>query len=845
MQFANLSVGLASTDLLDVVQRLEGILGRQLYPTLLFEHQTIDALARWLTAQHPDFTARAAGRPPAEAPAPAGAAPAAVETVYARPAWVEEPLAPTPPGPGPLVMLYPPPGADLPGPSGIVISAGATYARLGSAHFQVHPERPEDLRAVFEQLAREGVLLGGVVHVSTAQDPGALFGRLLALVRGVWTGLPEVRVPLLHLELTPGRPEALAARAFAATLARELPRLPMAVLEVDGWPAPATLSAEVAALAAGLLVRRKAGSREVQRWIEWRPEEAPPPLDLRDRCVIITGGVGGLGRHFARELAGAGAALLLTSRRPENADIRALLEELRALGGQAAYLSADVRDAADTDRLIAEARRRFGPVHGLIHAAGRIDDALLAEQDLARARAVLAPKIDGLRHLDRASAGEPLAFLLVCSSLAGVIGNVGQADYAFASGYMDGFAAFREEERARGRRQGRTTSIAWPLWQDGGMQVDAQTAGRMAQLGTRPLPTESGLRALRLAIGGARAGAWAVLAGDPAAVRTLLALRPPLAPTAADAPAARASTVDAGDAPIAVIGVAGRYPHAADLKQLWENLRKGHDAITEIPPDRWDHSRWYDPERTRKDRAYTRWGGFLDEVDRFDPLFFNIVPREAEIMDPQERLFLETAWHTLEDAGYSRKDLEGERVGVFVGAMYGHYQLLGVENTLLGRGPTPGTFFASIANRVSFFFDFRGPSLALDTMCSSSLTALHLACESLRRGESRYALVGGVNLMLHPTKYVFLSQARMASSDGRCRGFGADGDGYVPGEGVGAVLLKPLRQAEADGDRILAVIRGSAINHGGRTGGYSVPSPRAQAEVILEAIHRAGVDPRT
>ncbi|KIG11541.1 Malonyl CoA-acyl carrier protein transacylase [Enhygromyxa salina] len=224
---------------------------------------------------------------------------------------------------------------------------------------------------------------------------------------------------------------------------------------------------------------------------------------------------------------------------------------------------------------------------------------------------------------------------------------------------------------------------------------------------------------------------------------------------------------------------------------------------------------------------------------------FNIAPREAQIMDPQERLFLETTWHTLEDAGYPRAALAGERVGVFVGAMYSHYQLLGLENALRGRGPAPANFFASIANRVSFYFDFRGPSLALDTMCSSSLTALHLACASLSRGEVRYALVGGVNLMLHPSKFVFLSQARMSSSDGRCRAFAAGADGYVPGEGVGAVLLKPLADALRDDDRVLGLIRGTALNHGGRTSGYAVPSPRAQAELMREALRAAQVDPGT
>src|SRR5262249_28087260 len=208
---------------------------------------------------------------------------------------------------------------------------------------------------------------------------------------------------------------------------------------------------------------------------------------------------------------------------------------------------------------------------------------------------------------------------------------------------------------------------------------------------------------------------------------------------------------------------------------FWRNLADGRDCITEVPPDRWDH------------RAYpgvARWGGFLDGVDRFDPLFFHISPREAKLIDPQERLFLQTAWHTLEDAGYSPRALADARVGVYVGVMWSEYQLLGLDTA-----QAPSATHASIANRVSFFLNLRGASLAVDTMCSSSLTALHLACEALRLGEIDYALAGGVNLSLHPEKYRLLAQGHFLSSDGRCRSFGAGGDGYVPGEGMGAVLL--------------------------------------------------------
>ncbi len=300
----------------------------------------------------------------------------------------------------------------------------------------------------------------------------------------------------------------------------------------------------------------------------------------------------------------------------------------------------------------------------------------------------------------------------------------------------------------------------------------------------------------------------------------------------------------AGVEDIAIVGVSGRYPMADDLDEFWANLLAGRNCITEIPAERWDAARDFDTDKTKPGAIYAKWGGFLNGVDRFDAAFFNISPREAQFMDPQERLFLETVWHTLENAGYSRRSLAGGKVGVFVGVMYGHYQLYGAEESLKGRNMALGSSYASIANRVSYTFDFQGPSLAVDTMCSSSLTSIHLACESLRRGESDVAVAGGVNVTIHPNKYVLLSQGRFASSDGLCRSFGEGGDGYVPGEGVGAVLLKRLRDAEADGDHIHAVIKGSAVNHGGKTNGYTVPNPQAQAEVIGRALKEARVDPR-
>lgn len=296
---------------------------------------------------------------------------------------------------------------------------------------------------------------------------------------------------------------------------------------------------------------------------------------------------------------------------------------------------------------------------------------------------------------------------------------------------------------------------------------------------------------------------------------------------------------------IAIIGINGKYPDADDLDEFWKNLCQGKDSIREVPKERFDAKKHYSAKRGVPNTISSKWGGFIHDVDKFDPFFFKITPKDAEHIDPQERLFLQNVYGTLEDAGYHRKALEKFKVGMFVGVIHGHYQFLAVEETLKGNLTSLYTSYASVANRASYFFDLKGPSMAIDTMCSSSLTAIHMACESIRRGECDMAVAGGVNLSIHIDKYIFLSQQRFLSSDGRCRAFGRGGDGYVPGEGVGSILLKPIDQAIKDGDNIYGIIKSSSLNHGGRTSGYSVSNPNAQSDVIVEALEKAKINPRS
>ncbi|MER6036912.1 SDR family NAD(P)-dependent oxidoreductase [Streptomyces sp. NPDC001835] len=771
--------------------------------------------------------------------------------------------------------------------------------------------------------------------------------KALHVVRTLLAARPTapVRVLLLHRHDTDGpRPERAALGAFARTVRAENPLLEVQAVGLAEDVAEAdALAGELAGDGRDPEVAHTAGGRRIPRA---EPAPAAEPVAIRDGGVyVVTGGAGGLGRAIAGLLlsrADARVVLLGRGERPADLDERLV------------YHSVDVSDPDALAARLVSVREEFGPLTGVVHAAGVLRDGFALTKSAEDLAAVLAPKAAGLRALDAATADDPLDFFVAFSSIAAHIGNPGQSDYAYANAYLEAYA----------ERHGRITAIAWPMWADGGMRQSSEAAADIAaRTGFGVLPTRTGLALFGQALGipgalvaahgdlrtitaaltapvaraprtapptvpaegggprdealrllreliaaetgldpaelaedapfdrlgidslvitklnreldrhfdalsktlffeyatlGELAGYFAeqhaaqLTGGAPAAVPATpanegTAPRPPRTPrrTARTVvePAEHAPAEDGADA-IAVIGLAGRYPAADDIDELWTVLAEGHDAITEIPSDRWDSRRWYDPDPAAAGLAHTRWGGFLRDVDRFDPLFFGISPRQAELMDPQERLFLQNAWHVLEDAGYRRSDVAGRPVGVYVGVMYGEYQFHGALDALRGGRPLTGSSFATIANRVSHALDLSGPSMALDTMCSSSLTAIHLACDSLRRGESELAIAGGVNVSVHPYKYAFLSQGRFLSSDGRCRAFGAGGDGYVPGEGVGAVLLKPYRKALADGDRIHGLILGSAVNHGARTNGYSVPSPRAQQRAITTALERAGVTPR-
>ncbi len=302
--------------------------------------------------------------------------------------------------------------------------------------------------------------------------------------------------------------------------------------------------------------------------------------------------------------------------------------------------------------------------------------------------------------------------------------------------------------------------------------------------------------------------------------------------------------------PIAIVGIGCRLPGGVHSpRALWELLRQGRDAITTVPPSRWDLARHFDPDPRRPLHQHVRHGGFLEAIDRFDAAFFGIAPREAVCMDPQQRLLLEVAWRALEDAGQPADGLRGQPVGVFIGISSADYSSLLWASAEGYATPDnepfvlPGNTGCIAANRLSYVLDLKGPSFTVDTACSSSLVAVHLACESLWRGESTAALAGGVQALIHPGIQMSFCKAGLLAADGRCKSFDASADGYGRSEGAGVVLLKPLAEARRCGDPIYALIHGTAVNSDGRSNGMAAPSLQGQIACVRAALARSGLEP--
>ena len=716
-------------------------------------------------------------------------------------------------------------------------------------------------------------------------------------------------------------------------------------LDPDALPTVGTLADELLFPDRETRVARRGGARLVARLTcsadrEGVPDADPGEVRLRgDRSYLITGGLGGVGLEVARWLAEAGAgSIVLNGRRPADAAATAAVAEIRQGGTEVRIEIADVTDEEAVAGMLGRIDAELPPLAGVIHSVGTLADAALTNQDWERFERVLRPKVLGAWRLHRATAHRELDLFVLFSSLAGVLGNRGQANYAAANAFLDQLARHRRALGLPGQ------AIAWGPWSGVGKAEEQREhiATRLADSGEEWMTPEHGIRMLARLVRedtGTSVAAfvdWSALpvrapwlaevAGpekgrssaapddlrrrleglDPGErqgelirflekqVTEILHLRTAPSPSAGffdlgmdslmavelrnrlnqafrgafvvsntavfDHPdiarlahhltakfagvspeiqAVHASPTvrRAGDDRIAIVGMACRFPGAADAEAFWAQLRSGADLVTRGRPD----GLFVDAET----EAARPFGAYVEGLDRFDAGFFRIAPVEAEFLDPQQRMLLETSWTALEDAGIAPVSLRGSRTGVFGGVSLSDYQTLITEamedpstNVYKSTGSTP-----SIAvGRVAFALGFEGPAITVDTACSSSLVALHQAAAALRAGDADLALAGGVNAILRAEPTMLLTDAGIIASDGRCKTFDSTADGYVRGEGCGMVVLKRLTDAEAAGDRILAVVLGSAVNQDGASISLTAPNGPAQKRVIEEALARAGVE---
>lgn len=959
---------------------------------------------------------------------PAGADASGAAVNCYRPVWTEAPAA----GAAPLperVLLFSDSEvlranllAQKPGARVFLVKPGRSFRYWAGQTYEIDPSQPEHYRALLESLAAQGATPEWIVHawsegIGETTPASVAMGRTaesLLLLTQALLAARQSHVPVWFARRSRGDVDLdwhSPAAALARSAAAERPGLRIGVLDLVAAEAPVSdadfwkfLAQEAAAMPAGGsgAVRWCGAKREVLKPVPLAAETADPePLVRSGGVYWITGGLGGIGRAIAARFAqSANVTVILTGRTEPTKEAAAWMEQLSGAGSKVLWLRADLTERPGVEQVWREIKKRHGALHGIVHAAGVTRDALIADKKLEDVRAVLGPKIVGTLLLDELTRDEPLDFFVVCAALAGVVGNPGQADYAYGNAFLDHFATRRQERCRRGLRRGKTCALDWPLWREGGMRMSAETEELLkTTLGMAPLETGEALKVLEEALRGP-GGQIIVVKGDPARVAPLLgadlAATVPARGRAAGEAASASSAPKEGDdrasgdlrgpveralvqtvsailkvkdtdieltadmsefgfdsigltqfanrinerygleimpsvffeyptlaafaeflcrnhaavlsahhglapsvpsaerkipldaavavpdeveneprletwsrsrrflssgqpapalpmiapagtrAPLAIIGASGRFPQSRDLQAFWENLNAGRDLITEVPPERWDWRAVFGDPAREPGRTSVKWGGFMPGVDEFDAAFFGISPREAELMDPQQRLFMQAVWAAIENAGYKPGDLAGTRTSLFAGVTTGDYlELLKSHEVEIQAQSSTGVAHSILVNRISFLLNLRGPSEPVDTACSSALVALHRAAESIWSGDCDLAIAGGVNAILTPTLHIGFNRAGMLAPDGRCKTFDQSANGYVRGEGVGVVLLKPLDRAIAAGDHIHAVLRGSAVNHGGRANSLTAPNPNAQAEVIGLALERAGLDSAT
>ncbi|MCB9677472.1 MAG: SDR family NAD(P)-dependent oxidoreductase [Alphaproteobacteria bacterium] len=783
--------------------------------------------ALWAAGVEPDWAAvTGASRPGLLPPTPfhrvrhwvdrEADAPAVPERLVYRAEWRAEPAEPASPGTSDVWMEE----GDAPGglleavrdaaargrPLAIVTREGSAAVGFARALALEEPERVGGLVVCGPDVPLET----GLAHVSGGEVGCFPDRRVRRLVRAK----PVGRLPVPDGEVLVTGGSGAIGRAVAEAWRARGARVVVLSRAAEPWDGIEVVNADLSDAEA---VRAGLAGRDVRGVVHCAGTGRRVPWAEEDEA--------GLRAVFAAKVDGARALDALFP----DLDFFVLVSSIAAVWGSAGQVAYAAANAALDG--IAAGRRARGQLARVV-ALGTVRGGLLD----AEGEAWLAAR--GLKALSPRVAAEAI---LSCD------GVVAEVDWDVFGAVMRAPALFADVLPPRPERR------AGPVAHDV-FDLVRRRAARVLGLEPEALDPRQGffdagmdsLTAVELAAGLAKdlgRDVPGTIAFEHGSVEAVVAWLQP-----AEAPVLSASMLGrVDDADIAIVGMACRFPGGVDTPEaFWELLRSGRDAVTRVPADRWDADRWFDPEPATPGKSYVREAAFVDGIDRFDPLFFGMSPREAASLDPQQRLLLEVSHEALERAGLAGSGLKGSSIGVFCGIP---------ESSYLNRFRAAGAPFypdeyagtgneaSFAAGRIAFSLGVHGPAVAFNTACSSSLVAVHLAAEALRSGDCDAALAGGVSLMLSPDNHVYLSQLRALAPDGRCKTFDAGADGYGRGEGAGMLALMRLSDAEARGMPVLAVVKGTAVNHDGPSSGLTVPNGSAQERVVAEALRRSGLQP--
>ncbi|MCY8910324.1 amino acid adenylation domain-containing protein [Bacillus atrophaeus] len=880
----------------------------------------------------------------------------------------------------------------------IFVKPGERFKDCHQNIYEINPRRQADYQKLLADLKKKKMFPNKILHMWSQHNNEMNemmqkgFYSIFYLTKSLLEKAPHERVKLLVTyrdEANISSALGGAISGFAKSVQLEHPKMSFKIVQL-----PAVLTQLNHILLSELEdedaeeIRYTDEGRFIKRIKEndMEKETANKPLPFRNNGVyLITGGMGELGLIVAKYLARTLQAKLVLVGRSYLDDVKkGVITELESFGSEVLYLKADVSKREDVDRIFEQTRSRFHTLQGIIHCAGMIQDNLVINKSIEEIHSVVSPKVNGTMHLDEASSKESLDFFMLFSSISH-LGNAGQSDYAFANSFLNYFAEYRESLFRRNKRFGKTISINWPIWEEGGMRMSEEALKLLKTIrGIHPLSNEIGLHAIEKLLL-QKHSEIIVYHGESSKIRSnnepkkiqaqpkstttkqpiqvidnkiifenvknflsetasvLLKIQEididqdiaqygfnsisntefsnkindqyhlDIMPTVLfelEQPTIRSFsqylcekydkelssfygkditnmvhppksekivtdnqnttyrsdedevvininegyqtssrfsyseqkkaklTEERVEEPIAIIGMSGIFPQSENLDEFWKNLEEEKNLVTEIPRDRFHWEAFDDPR--------VKWGGFMKEVDKFDAAFFGISSREAEVMDPQHRLFLQVAWSSIEDAGYKPTDLSGSNTGIFVGIGTQDYSQI-IEKHLKENNPyalTGRTPFM-LVNRISSMLNLHGPSEPIDTACSSSLVAVHKAVEAIQRGSCNMAIAGGVNAILTPSIHLAFSAAGMLSDNGQCKVFDSHANGTVRSEGVGAILLKRMSDAIADGDHIYGLIKSTAENHKGKSASLTAPNAKAQADLLVDVYRKAKIDPTT